>query len=146
MSGAVEMETQSGKTEIFLSAPASKEVRRKKRVGSAVTSGRRLFIGGDVNSAWSRRYRDLVGGFVSDLGGRDALSMAQMSLIRRAAAITCECELMEAKLSAGVEIDLDRFTRSASHLRRILETLGLQRVSRDVTDIRAILTGKVDTP
>jgi hypothetical protein len=51
---------------------------------------------------------------------------------------------MEAKLSAGIEIDIDKFTRSASHLRRILETLGLERVSKDVTDIRSYLASKSD--
>jgi hypothetical protein len=40
---------------------------------------------------------------------------------------------MEGKLSRGETVDLDKFTRAASHLRRILETLGLQRRSRDVT-------------
>jgi hypothetical protein len=61
---------------------------KKRRPGSAVTSGRKLFIGGDPNSAWSRRYRDLCGGLISDLGGRDMLSQAQLSLCRRAAALT----------------------------------------------------------
>jgi hypothetical protein len=30
-------------------------------------------------------------------------------------------------------VDLDGYTRAASHLRRILETLGIKRVPRDVT-------------
>jgi hypothetical protein len=44
------------------------------RQRSAVTNGRRLFVDGDGNSAWSRRYRDLIAGHVSDLGGADHLS------------------------------------------------------------------------
>jgi hypothetical protein len=106
---------------------------RAKRSNSAVTSGRRLFVEGDGNSAWSRRYRDLVAGHVSDLGGREALSEAQISLCRRASAIECELEQMEGKLSLGEEVDLDKFTRAAGHLRRILETLGVTRQARDVT-------------
>jgi hypothetical protein len=106
---------------------------RKKRKGSAVTSGRKLFVSGDPNSAWSRRYRDLIAGHASDLGGAEALSAAQQSLVRRASAIECELELMEGELSKGVEVDLDKFTRSSSHLRRILETLGIERKPRDVT-------------
>ncbi len=40
-----------------------------KRRASAVTSGRRLYVNeGDGNSAWSRRYRDLIAGHASDLG------------------------------------------------------------------------------
>jgi hypothetical protein len=35
--------------------------------------------------------------------------------------------------------DLDVFTRSALHLRRIFETLGIERRPRDVTDVHAVL-------
>ena len=40
---------------------------------------------------------------------------------------------MEGRLSKGEQVDLDTFTRAVSHLRRLLETLGLQRRPRDVT-------------
>jgi hypothetical protein len=100
---------------------------------SAVTNGKRLFVDGDSNSAWSRRYRDLIAGHVADMGGQSELSEAQLSLVRRASAIECELEQQEGKLSQGEEINLDEFTRAASHLRRILETLGLERCARDVT-------------
>jgi hypothetical protein len=106
---------------------------RRKRSRSAVTSGRRLFVEGDPNSAWSRRYGDLVMHHISDLGGRDMLSEAQLSLVRRAAALGCELEQMEGRMSRGEQVDIDRFGRAASHLRRILETLGLERRPRDVT-------------
>jgi hypothetical protein len=45
---------------------------------------------------------------------------------------------MEGKLSMGEQVDLDVFTRSASHLRRLFETLGLKRQSRDVTLIDGV--------
>ena len=112
-----------------------------RRQRSAVTNGRRLFVAGDGNSAWSRRYRDLVAGHVADMGGRDLLSEAQLSLIKRAAAIELELEQMEGKLSMGEPVDLDVFTRSASHLRRMFETLGVERRPRDVTSLGQILNG-----
>ena len=116
---------------------------RPKKQRSAVTNGRRMFVEGDGRSPWSRRYRDLIAGHVSDLGGSEALSEAQMSLVRRASAIECELEQMEGRLSQGEAIDLDVFTRSASHLRRILETLGIERVARDITqDLQTYLAGK----
>jgi hypothetical protein len=40
---------------------------------SAITNGKRLTIEGDGNSAWYRRYKDLICGHISDLGGRDIL-------------------------------------------------------------------------
>jgi hypothetical protein len=98
-----------------------------------VTNGRRLFVDGDGNSAWSRRFRDLVVGHVGDMGGRAVLSEAQVSLIKRASALECELEGMEGRLSKGEDVDLDSYQRAASALRRILESLGLDRVARDVT-------------
>ena len=103
------------------------------RQRSAVTNGRRLFVQGDGNSAWSRRYRDLITGHISDMGGRSLLSESQVSLVKRASAIEVELEYAEGRLSRGEEVDLDSFSRTASHLRRILESLGMKRVSRDVT-------------
>jgi len=105
---------------------------RPKRIRSAVSNGRRLFVDGDGNSAWSRRYRDLIVGHVSDLGGRDMLSEAQLSLIKRASTLELELEQAEGRLSKGEQIDLDCYGRAASHLRRILESLGLERKPRDV--------------
>ena len=114
------------------SASRSERDPRLPRVRSAVTNGRRLFVVGDGNSAWSRRYRDLIAGHISDLGGATVLSESQTSLVRRASAIECELEQMEGRLSRGDNVDLDSFTRAASHLRRILETLGLERRPREV--------------
>jgi hypothetical protein len=109
--------------------------RVKRRPRSAVTSGRKLFVAGDPNSAWSRRYHDLFVSHVDDVSagaGADALSEAQLSLIRRAAALECELEQMDGRLSQGEEIDLDAYGRATSHLRRLHETLGLERRQRDV--------------
>jgi hypothetical protein len=75
--------------------------KRERRPRSAVTSGRTLLLGADANSAWSRRYADLLVGHVSDCGGRGAVSEAKLSLIRRASALECQIELLEAKLSRG---------------------------------------------
>jgi hypothetical protein len=110
---------------------AAKPVGRRAR--SQATSGRRVFVDGDGNSRWARRYRDLIFAHCQDLGGADVLSEAQLSLIKRASAIELELEQMEGKLSLGQQVDLDVFTRSASHLRRLFEVLGIDRKARDVT-------------
>jgi hypothetical protein len=111
--------------------PPQARVRRRPR--SAVTSGRKQFIAGDPNSAWARRFHDLVVRHVGDLGGKDMLSAAQLSLIHRATSIECELERMDALLSTGGEVNLDSYGRAASHLRRLFETLGIGRKCRDVT-------------
>jgi hypothetical protein len=104
---------------------------RAKRPRSAVTSGRKAFITGSPNSAWGRRFHDLVQGHISDLGGRRITSEAKFALCKRAAGLECELEQMEGRMSLGEEINLDSYGRAASHLRRILETLGLERTARN---------------
>jgi hypothetical protein len=64
-------------------------------------TGRNLFVDGDPNSAWSRRYHDLAVRHTINLGGKDLLSAAQMSLVRRAAALGCELEQVEGRMSLG---------------------------------------------
>jgi hypothetical protein len=95
-----------------------------------------------MDSRWARRYRDLIAAHVADLGGADILSEAQLSLIKRASAIELELEQAEGKLSMGEAVDLDSFTRAASHLRRLFEVLGLARRGRDVT----LIDGTVEAP
>jgi hypothetical protein len=110
---------------------------------SAVTNGRRLFVaGGDGRSPWARRLRDVMELHISDLGGTDVMSEAEHSIVRRAATITIELERLEAKFSAGeaVDGDLDLYQRGANSLRRLLETVGLERRARDVTpDLKTYL-------
>ncbi len=103
------------------------------RQRSAVTNGKRAFVDGDGNAAWTRRWRDLVSAHACDLGGAAALSEAQSSLVRRVATIEIELEQLEGKLSKGETVDLDAYTRAANSLRRLLETLGIERRARIVS-------------
>jgi hypothetical protein len=96
-------------------------------------------LAGDPNSAWSRRYHDILGGHVGDLGGADCLSEAQSALCRDAACLEIELERMRGLLSAGEKVDLDLYGRIAGQRRRILETLGLERKPRDVTTLAQYL-------
>jgi hypothetical protein len=119
---------------------ASMHQQRARTVRSAVTNRKRLFVEGGGRSAWARRYRDLLELHADDLGGAGLLSEAQHSLIRRVATLEIELERLEGRLSEGNDVDLDVYARTASHLRRILETLGIERAKRDVTpDIRTYL-------
>jgi hypothetical protein len=120
------------------STPNSPVVRRPlgqraPALRSQVTNGRRLFVDGDGRSPWARRWRDLVELHAADIGPAQILSEAQLSLIRRVATIEIELERMEGQLSQGGDADLDTYTRASGHLRRLLETLGIERAKRDVT-------------
>jgi len=117
---------------------------------SAVTNGSRPFVeGGDGNSPWLRRLRDVIWLHLSDLGGEANASEAEKSIIKRAAAITIELERLEAKFStlpAGPsDRDLDMYQRCSNSLRRLLETVGIRRRPRDVTptlDETALLSSR----
>jgi hypothetical protein len=91
-----------------------------------------VFVEGDGNSRWARRYCDLISAHVSDLGGLAALSESEISLIKRASTIEVECEQVEGKLSMGQPVDLDLYQRMLNSLRRALEALGLRRRPRDI--------------
>ena len=61
--------------------------------------------------------------------------------MRRAAALQIECERMEGILADGGNVDIDLLARTSSHLRRIAESIGLERQARDITpDIRDLIT------
>jgi hypothetical protein len=116
---------------------------------SAVTNGKTLFAeGGDNRSAWARRLRDVLELHVADLGGADAISEAERSIVRRAAVLTVELERLESAFAEGkgTPSDLDLYQRTAGNLRRLLEAVGLERRTRDVTpDLQTYLSGKATT-
>ena len=60
----------------------------KGRQRSRVTNGSALLPGVDGRSAWVRRCKDIIEAHLSDLGGEDNTSVAERSLVRRAAVIT----------------------------------------------------------
>jgi hypothetical protein len=70
-------------------------------------------LGADGRGMWVRRYKDLIEDHAACYGGVDHLSVPRLSLLRRQAAALVECELIEAKMSAGEATpdDIDRHTR-----------------------------------
>jgi len=62
---------------------------------SRITNGTSLLADVDGRSAWARRCRDLIALHTDDLGGADAVSTAEASIVRRAAVLTMELERME---------------------------------------------------
>jgi hypothetical protein len=109
---------------------------RKDPNRSRVTNGSALLLGVDQRSPWVRRCRDVIALHLSDLGGPDFVSEAERSIVRRAAVITTELEQLEvrfARQGQASAADLDLYSRAAANLRRLLESVGLQRRPRDVT-------------
>lgn len=108
--------------------PARKDQR------SAVTNGKRLHVVRPGDTAWSRRFRDVLAEIISDIRttSREGLSEGQRQLARRAATISIMCEKMEGDAAAGAEIDVDAYGMLTDRLGRAFARLGLKRQSRDV--------------
>jgi hypothetical protein len=108
----------------------------KQHARSRVSNGSALLPGVDGRSTWVRRLRDLIALHLGDLGGDDAVSEAERSIIRRVSTLTVELERMElgfALAGAALPDQLDLYQRTANSLRRLLEAVGLQRRPRDVS-------------
>ena len=108
-------------------------------------STKALWADVDGRTPWARRYRDLVALFADDAGGLETMPELKLSLIRRAAALTVECERLEGELAEGKEVDIDALARVSSHLRRIAESIGLNRAKRDVTPSLADIIASTKT-
>lgn len=98
-----------------------------------------------------RRLRDLVVAHESDLGGEQLISEGERRLVRRAAMLTLQLELMDQRWAANdgaatSSQELEVYQRTTGALRRVLESVGLKRRPRDVTpDLRAYLRQRSDS-
>lgn len=110
---------------------------KKPTARSRITNGRQLLPHVDGRSVWARRLRDVLDAHVADKG--EDVSEAELSILRRAATLTVELEFLEAALaearSGGGNVDasdLDLYQRMANSLRRLLESVGVERRQRQV--------------
>jgi hypothetical protein len=111
----------------------------KPSARSRVANGRDLLVGVDERRIWARRFRDVLQAHLSDLGGEDNASEAEKAIARRAACLIVQLETMEAKFARNeghaANKTLITYQRLANSLRRLLESLGLQRRPRDITGL-----------
>jgi len=108
----------------------------RPRVDRQRDARKALLPGIDGRSAWVRRAKGIIAAHLSDLGGVENTSAAERSIIRRASTLTVELERFESKFATAGEAspdDLEVYQRCANSLRRLLEAVGLQRRSRDIT-------------
>ena len=128
------MEPRSNISETAANPPTTRSSSGIARAGrSAVTNGKRLHVVRPGDTAWARRFRDVLAEIISDLGGAGAgLSEGQRQLARRAATISIACERMEGDAAADTAIDLEEYGRLTDRLGRCFHRLGLKRQSREV--------------
>jgi hypothetical protein len=111
-----------------------------KKVRSALTNGSTLIAGEDADGRmpWMRRLRDIVRAHIADLGGEANISHSERALLNRASMLVLQLEMMEASFAKNGGMaspdQLNQYQRLVNTLRRTMETLGLQRRARDVTN------------
>jgi hypothetical protein len=117
-------------------APRKRFIRAKddrSYTRSRISNGSTLLPNVDGRNTWVRRARDVIAELVSDLGGLENVSAQERSIVRRAAALTVELERLEARFAladAANSDDLDLYARASGGLRRLLESVGLERRAR----------------
>lgn len=112
-------------------AASSTPARFKPEARSRVSNGKAVFLDNvDGRSVLARRYRDILNQLTSDIGGDP--SEAQGVLCRRAATLAVWCEQAESAMAAGHALNIAEFTTAVNTLHRLLCTLGLERVAREI--------------
>ena len=85
------------------------------------------------DSVSASRFRTVAARIAFDLGGRENLTEAQLQVIRRAAMLAAQCELLEAQALDGKDFNAIAYGQLTGHLVRALNVLGLKREMLDVT-------------
>ena len=115
---------------------------------SRISNGSALLPGVDGRSAWVRRCKDLISEFTNvHLAGADNCSPAERAIVRRAAVLITELEILESKFAANNEATPDQlllYGRTANTLRRLLEAVGLQQRQRDVMTFGGLIRADQD--
>src|SRR5438034_539621 len=104
----------------------TKGVLTASKLRSAVSNGSSIIADIDHRTGWMRRLRDLLYSHESDLGGEANLSEGQRSLLRRAAMLELQLEMLERQFADNDGVAsakaLDLYGRTSGNLRRVLES------------------------
>ncbi len=93
----------------------------------------------DRRTAAAQRALQLVDAIGTDLGGSDRLSECTRMLIQRAAVLNTFIESCEVQWLAGQPIELGDYLAAVNNQRRVIQTIGLERLPRDVTNFGDLL-------
>lgn len=99
-----------------------------------LSKGKQTFLDSSVDGRTliARRFREVLASIVSDLGGADAMSEAEMVLARRAVTLVVTCETHESKLAETGKLDSEAYLPCVNALAKLLNALGLKRRPKHV--------------
>ncbi len=125
-----------------MSVDSHAEVATKPQARSRLTNGSVVVLNADNRGTWARRKRDLIELHLSDLGGAENTSEAERAIIGLAATLKVELEQLDCKFAqagGAAPQDLDLYSRVSGNLRRMLESLGLERRPKPVQGLPVLL-------
>ncbi len=93
----------------------------------------------DGRSAEARRFRDIVINLASDLGGLAELSEHDAALVRHAAALTMQSEVMQRAAVRGEAVDTEQLVRITNALTRTLSAVNARRKPKRAPGLADIL-------
>lgn len=103
------------------------------RVRTAIANGNAILEGIDGRTHVARRIREIGALLASDLGGHETLTEAQKQLVRSAAGLVVLRERLDVKAANDDTVDYAEYCALSNTLRRVLATIGLARIPRDIT-------------
>ena len=90
-------------------------------------------------------FKAAVADFVEDLGGQQAVSRAELEMVRRCAGLAVLAAQHEAAIVAGEKVDAESYIAIANAQGRALSRLGLRRRQRNITpSLVEYLDGKAE--
>jgi hypothetical protein len=110
-------------------APA---MRRQTRAGKARLTTLDCL---DQRTAAAQAARRLIATLTTDMGGEGRLSEGERQLVQRAALLGAIVADFEARWVAGQRVELGEYLQAVNVQRRVLATLGLKRVPKDLDEI-----------
>jgi hypothetical protein len=111
------------------------------KLRSAITNGSAVLVDCDHRTAGMRRIKDLLAAYANDLGGVEALSEGQRSILRRCVMLQVQLEMLEKHWAenggSAASKSLELYQRTSNSLRRQIEALGLHkgRVAKAINQI-----------
>jgi hypothetical protein len=113
------------------------DIPKRRFFRTGIANGSRVLDGVDQRSHVARRFREVSGALGSDLGGTEHLTEAQLQLCRSAAGLVVLRESLDVlACKQGPEaVSVSNYALITNSLRRVLTTIGLTRIPRNVDHI-----------
>ncbi|MGJ0426972.1 hypothetical protein [Methylocystis sp.] len=112
-----------------------------KRNRSAASNRSTILAGVDGRSLEARRFRDLCVSYADPLGGFESLAEDDAAIVRQAAGITMQTELMQAAIVRGEPVDAEQVVRLTNVLTRLLASIKKKHPPKRVLTLAERLAG-----